>query len=121
MMNSGTKLLRYVQLLDSALPIGGFSHSFGLEAYTHDGTVQNTAQLEQFIRSQLHSSLVRLDGLAIKGVYQAIKQQDAALLALYDKRVHAQRSPRELRKAATKWESDCSSWPAHSIHGWTFP
>lgn len=43
MMNSGTKLLRYVQSLDSALPIGGFSHSFGLEAYTHDGTVQNTA------------------------------------------------------------------------------
>lgn len=51
---------------------------------------------------QLHSSLVRLDGLAIKGVYQAIKQQDAALLALYDKRVHAQRSPRELRESGHK-------------------
>ncbi|MEC0106743.1 urease accessory UreF family protein [Paenibacillus taichungensis] len=102
MMHSGTKLLCYVQLLDSALPIGGFSHSFGLEAYTHDGRIRTIAQLEQFIRGQLHSSLVRLDGLAIKGVYQAIEQQDAALLALYDKRVHAQRTPRELRESGHK-------------------
>ncbi|MEY8744240.1 urease accessory protein UreF [Paenibacillus tundrae] len=102
MMHSGTKLLRYVQLLDSALPIGGFSHSFGLEAYTHDGTVRTTSELETFIRSQLHASLVRLDGLAIKGVYEAIDQEDATLLALYDKQVHAQRTPRELRESGHK-------------------
>nr|WP_154892576.1 urease accessory UreF family protein [Paenibacillus xylanexedens] len=102
MMQSGTKLLRYVQLLDSALPIGGFSHSFGLEAYTHDGTIRTITELEQFIRSQLHSSLIRLDGLAIKGVYQAMEEQDSALLALYDKRVHAQRTPREIRESGHK-------------------
>lgn len=102
MMHHGTKLLRYVQLLDSALPIGGFSHSFGLEAYTHVGTIQTTAQLEQFIRSQLHSSLVRFDGLAIKGVYQAIDLEDSGLLALIDKQVHAQRAPREIRESGHK-------------------
>lgn len=107
MMQSGTKLLRYVQLLDSALPIGGFSHSFGLEAYTHDGTIRTITELEQFIRSQLHSSLIRIDGLAIKGVYQAMEEQDSALLALYDKRVHAQRTPGRLGKAAIRWESGC--------------
>lgn len=120
MMHSGTKLLRYVQLLDSALPIGGFSHSFGLEAYTHDGRIRTTAKLEQFIRGQLHSSLVRLDGLAIKGVYQAIEQQDAALLALYDKRVHAQRTPGNCGKVDTRWGSDYSNLRDHFTHGWTF-
>ncbi len=52
-----------------------------------------SCELEQFIRSQLHSSLIRIDGLAIKGVYQAMEEQDSALLALYDKRVPPSEPP----------------------------
>lgn len=92
--------LRYVQLLDSALPIGGFSHSFGLETYVQQGVVTNARQLEEFLLGQLHASLARLDGLAIKGVYGALDRNDPDEAARYDIVVHVQRAARESREAA---------------------
>ncbi|ANE46222.1 hypothetical protein SY83_07995 [Paenibacillus swuensis] len=101
-MHSGSRLLSYVQLLDSALPIGGFSHSFGLETYVQNGQIQNMQQLEEFIRSQIHSNLVRLDGMVMKGIYTAIVQDDLWKLCLLDKIIHIQRTPRESREGMHK-------------------
>lgn len=96
------KMLKYAQLLDSALPIGGFSHSSGLETYTAEGVIRTSAELASFIRSQLTSSLARFDGLAMKGVYEAASTDNATEIAFYDKRLFAQRSPRELRESSHK-------------------
>jgi urease accessory protein len=46
---TGSSLLSYVQLLDSALPIGGFSHSFGLETFVQHNKVTNIQELEVYI------------------------------------------------------------------------
>ncbi|WP_211749041.1 urease accessory protein UreF [Paenibacillus sp. Marseille-Q4541] len=100
--SSSLKLLKYAQLLDSALPIGGFSHSSALETYTTEGVIRTRSDLSSFIQSQLESSLTRLDGLAMKGIYQATAHHDAASIARYDKRLHAQRSSRELRESSHK-------------------
>lgn len=101
-MHSGSRLLSYVQLLDSALPIGGFSHSFGLETYVQQGNIQTMEQLEAFLRSHIHSSLVRLDGLAMRGIYQAIASDDLWKVCLLDKMIHIQRTPRESREGMHK-------------------
>jgi urease accessory protein len=101
-MHSGSRLLSYVQLLDSALPIGGFSHSFGLETYVQNEQIQTIQELEQFITSQIHSNLVRLDGLALKGIYQSIEQEDLCKVCLLDKMIHIQRTPRESREGMHK-------------------
>ncbi|MEY4479528.1 MAG: hypothetical protein RLZZ267_206 [Bacillota bacterium] len=101
-MANAVNFLAYVQLLDSALPIGGFSHSFGLESYVQDNTIVTTQQLEQYIVGQLHSSLTRMDGLVIKGVYEAIAANDESRIAQLDQILHVQRLPRESRDGQAK-------------------
>jgi urease accessory protein len=101
-MATGSSFLSYVQLLDSALPIGGFSHSFGLETYVQQNKVTNIQQLEQYIHGQIHASLVRLEGLTIKGVYLAMEEDDLWRVCLFDKIIHVQRIPRESREGIQK-------------------
>lgn len=99
---TGSSLLSYVQLLDSALPIGGFSHSFGLETFIQQNRVTNIQELEQYIVGQIHASLVRLEGLAVKGVYLAMAEEDLWRVSLFDKIVHVGRTPRESREGLQK-------------------
>jgi urease accessory protein len=99
---SGSSLLSYVQLLDSALPIGGFSHSFGLETFVQQDKVRSIQELEQYIIGQIHANLVRLEGLAVKGVYLAMADDDMWRLCLFDKIVHVGRTPRESREGQQK-------------------
>jgi Urease accessory protein UreF len=101
-MEKGTRLLAYVQLLDSALPIGSFSHSFGLETYVQEGRITNRPQLAAFIESQLHSNLTRVEGLAIKGCYLALREGNLDKVARLDSIVQAQRLARESREGLQK-------------------
>lgn len=49
-------LLRLLQLTDSALPIGGVAHSFGLESLAANGAV-SAVTLESFLRVRIAESL----------------------------------------------------------------
>ena len=44
-MSNHVRWLAMQQLLDSSLPIGGFSHSFGLETMVQDGRMNHPSQL----------------------------------------------------------------------------
>ncbi|GBG66858.1 hypothetical protein CBR_g70735 [Chara braunii] len=44
------------QLLDSLLPVGGFTNSYGLEASSQAGLIQTTADLEEFCLDNLESA-----------------------------------------------------------------
>ena len=100
-MNRGNKLLDYAKLLDPSVQVGGFTHFFGIDAQIKEGTIRTAEDLESFMRCQLHPSLVRLEGMAIKGIYAATDQKDTWRIALIDKLVHIQRTPPELRGQAT--------------------
>jgi urease accessory protein len=101
-MSNHVSFLAYVQLLDSSLPIGGFSHSFGLETYVQQQKVNTLVELEHYMIGQIHAALIRLEGLAIKGVYHAMDRQDLAGIILLDQMVHVQRAPRESREGLHK-------------------
>lgn len=90
------------QLLDSALPIGGFAHSFGLEAAVQDGLVADMRELEQYIRTMLLQSWSTADAMAVKAVYEAAEDGDWTRAWRAERLVHLQRAGSESRAGAEK-------------------
>ena len=68
-----------LQLHDSALPIGAFAHSNGLERYAERG--MTIEALEAWLRVQLRLGSGRLDLAALALAYQAPPEDDLASLA----------------------------------------
>lgn len=58
-------LLRLVQLCDSALPIGGYSQSWGLEAAINRCQVAGPGDLEAWVRAWLDHAVAPGDGLIV--------------------------------------------------------
>lgn len=68
--------LSLLQLGDSALPIGGYSHSWGLEAAVEQGTVRDAAGLENWLRHWLRFALAPFEGVVVAAVCRTVGEQD---------------------------------------------
>ncbi|WJH34391.1 urease accessory protein UreF [Paenibacillus sp. CC-CFT747] len=100
--SAGPAWLSYLQLLDSALPIGGFSHSFGLETLVQTGAVSRAGQLREYIETMLHHSWAPVDAMAVKAVYAYVPRQEWGVLWRVDHRLHVQRTASETRDGVAK-------------------
>ena len=92
-------LLPLLQLSDSALPTGAFSHSLGLESYLHRGLVHDEATFSDWLTQFIRIQLVHSDGLAIRF---ALEAHTEAELHRVDRELHAAALPREIREAGVK-------------------
>ncbi|WP_336604338.1 urease accessory protein UreF [Paenibacillus sp. MMS18-CY102] len=90
------------QLLDSALPIGGFSHSFGLETMVQEGRLVTGSQLESYIQAMLRQSWATCDAMAIRAVYRDAAAGDWEQLWAVERLVHTQRLGMETRAGVEK-------------------
>lgn len=90
--------LAHTQLLDSAFPIGTFSHSFGLETLVQNGDISNATELRSFCETMLWGAWAPCDALAVKAVY--VLQPDE--LWEFDQTLHLSRAARETREANRK-------------------
>ena len=63
--------LRLLQISDSALPIGGYTHSWGLEAAIARRLVADAESLEQFVGNWLRHALGPLEGVVVSSCCKA--------------------------------------------------
>ena len=93
-------LLPLLQLSDSALPTGAFSHSFGMEAYLADGTIDDEASFAAWLRAYVSRQLAYADGATIRFGYEALHLGDLDGVWRLDRLLAALTLPEQVRAAA---------------------
>jgi urease accessory protein len=94
--------LAYQQLLDSALPVGGFSHSFGLETMVQEGRIRTAAQLRSYVENMMLYSWACGDALVVRAVYRDAPTEAWRRLWAVERQLHVQRTAMETRQGMEK-------------------
>ena len=92
--------LPLLQLGDSALPIGGFSHSWGLEAAIERGLVSSPPALEEWTRRWLRHSVAPAEGVVLVAAFRALRSGDPANIVRANRYVDLGLLPPTLRQAS---------------------
>lgn len=93
-------LLTVMQLSDSALPTGAFSHSFGMEAYMERGTIDSPDSYAAWATGYLHQ-VAYTEGLAVRLTAEAAADDDHDRIARIDQLLYASAIPHQIRDAGT--------------------
>jgi urease accessory protein len=97
-----TALLHILHLSDPALPVGGFSHSAGLETYVQQKIVTDKASATAFITAMLSRNLHYTDAAFVSLAYAAAANGQFEKLLQLDAECTAVKLPMEMRQASKK-------------------
>ena len=97
-----TSLLHLLHLCDPSLPIGGFSHSAGLETYVQERIVANKATAKEFVIQQLSQNIFYTDAALVSLAYDAAFTRDINTIIELDDTCTAVKLPKEMRLASNK-------------------
>lgn len=97
-----SQLISLLHLSDPALPIGGYSHSSGLETYAQEQIVKDAESAKHYIKSMLRHNILCNDASFVRLAYQATKEGDIEELKKLDAECSALKSPQEIRLASHK-------------------
>jgi urease accessory protein len=106
--------LRLLQLSDSALPIGGYMHSWGLESAVTRRIVSDAPTLEQWTRDWLRHSLGPLEGVLVGAVWRATTPAEVRRAAEI---LTASLAPPTIRRASLQMGEQLAS--LGSTWGWS--
>jgi len=99
---SPTGFLALLQLCDTALPIGAFSFSHGLETYAQEGLIHDAATLHAWLEAILRHSVHGGHLLPVALAYRTAAAVDWVQLQRLDAQLTAMKHARELREASLK-------------------
>ncbi|MBL0737757.1 urease accessory protein UreF [Flavobacterium sp. GN10] len=97
-----TYLGSLLHLADPTLPIGGYTHSNGLETYVQDEAVNSVASAKEFVSNMLMYNIKYNDASFLKLAYVAAANNDLETIVKLDQECSALKSPREIREASQK-------------------
>lgn len=91
-----------LHISDPTLPIGGYTHSNGLETYVQQNLVKDPATTALFVRNMLTNNLQYNDAAFVKLAYEITQKGDLKALMQLDDECGALKNAREIRQASQK-------------------
>ena len=91
-----------LHLSDPTLPIGGYTHSNGLETFVQQRIVNDRHSAKEFVENMLQYNLNYNDGAFVKLAYEATKDENLQLLLHLDNECNSLKCPKEIRQASQK-------------------
>ena len=87
---------------DTASPVGGYAHSFGLEGMVQAGEVFDEATMRRFLKRDVRESLRSVELPIVARAYRAAMANNPEEVGGWDEWACAMRPTGELREAAAK-------------------
>lgn len=101
-MTEGTAKFFLLQVNDALFPIGGYSHSYGLETYIQKGIVHDEDSAEEFIHRRLEYNFLYNEFLAVRLGWEYAVSGDLTAISRLEEIMEAGKIPRETREASRK-------------------
>ena len=91
-----------LQINDALFPIGGYSHSYGLETYIQKDIVNDVKTASKYIKNRLEMEFIYSELLPAKLAFYYAKESKVEALIELEDIVEASRTPEEIRSASHK-------------------
>ena len=95
-------LFHLLHLCDPTLPIGGFSHSSGLETYTQKEIINSPETMQLFLNEILANAILHNEAALISLVYDSCVDNNWDKIVALDALCNASKLPKEMRTASQK-------------------
>ena len=131
--NSNNSLIKLLQLSDSALPLGAYSHSWGMETLVQTDQLKNATEVREALESLLIHSIGPREAAAALLAHKYSLAEDTTSFAQLNTQLSASNWTRELEHASTsmgarlrvlagnlKWLDGFVDEPVHhcALFGW---
>lgn len=94
--------LHCLQISDSFFPVGGFSHSFGIETYVQERVIKSGDDLKEFLNIYIKEVLKYTDILAFCLIHKHAYREDIESVLRIDEILTATKTAYETRMASIK-------------------
>lgn len=100
-----TKKFLLLQINDALFPIGGYSHSYGLETYIQKDLVKDGKTAKDYIEHKLQYSFLYAELLPARFAFEYAREQNMEKLVQLEQLSQASKLPKEIRLASNKLAS----------------